>query len=200
MPLKTTLINALLLPVIASLAATFIDHLLLYEPLYMNINYIFIILILAILSKVLSYDIFEKSFPVIKKISTVLRSKVNIQKALLLFGVIVLVCLITFHYLFPPFEITEPKEGNYVDSTSTIYGHGAIPGSLVRLFVIDRYGQHWSQGTVISTDSGLWVFNGVHFGQSGSEYFGQDFKIFADLTKDGRSYETQQIDVVRSNL
>ncbi len=95
-----------------------------------------------------------------------------------------------------PFKIIEPKDGSYVHRVFTVYGICAIPSSSINVCVIDKYGQIWRVGTANPTTDGLWKCS-VRIGQYGNQYAGI-FTLFANLTKDNKSYETPHIDVIRS--
>jgi hypothetical protein len=96
------------------------------------------------------------------------------------------------------FEITEPKEGSYVKHKSTVFGQGAMIGSSINIYVIDKYGQIYQEVTVDPTVDGLWTCSDINIGQFGTQYAGQNFTIFANFTKDNKSYETSHIHVTRS--
>lgn len=97
-----------------------------------------------------------------------------------------------------PFEITDPKEGSSVSSTSTVSGHGALPDSQVSVYVMDKYSQKWLVGTAYPTKDGDWACSNVEIGQFGNQYAGQSFTIFAICTRDNISKETPHVNVIRS--
>jgi hypothetical protein len=98
----------------------------------------------------------------------------------------------------PPFEIVEPKDGDDVNYRSTVSGHGAISGSLVKVYVVDKYTKTYSQGTAYPAENGNWTCSGLQIGQYGSQSAGQSFTVFANYTKDNISSETPHINVTRS--
>lgn len=108
----------------------------------------------------------------------------------------IFVCI--YPHLFPLFKIIEPKDGSSITDTTTVSGQGAIPGSQVILYDTDKYGHLWKIGTATPTQDGLWECNNVSIGQYGTQYAGQSFTIFANLTTYNKSYETSHIYVIRS--
>lgn len=101
--------------------------------------------------------------------------------------------------LFPPFEITEPEKGDSVGVNYTIHGHGAIPGSSVKVYVEDDIGNKWPQNTVRTTRSGDWECERAIFGKERSDDIGKNFIIYATtLNKNNEIYETPHITVTRS--
>lgn len=114
----------------------------------------------------------------------------------------ILVTMFVLHIapgLIPSFEITEPEEGDFVEVTSTVSGHGAIPGSNVKLYIADDIGNKWLQNTVNTTPSGDWRCEKVTFGKDRRDDIGKKFIIYATtLTKNNEIYETPHITVIRS--
>lgn len=182
--------------VATNLIGVFAGYFVFSDPLYINKFNFFIICFLVIILYLLS------AIPLNGKLHTIhefLGKRISLSQAMLVFVIAVLICRLIFPFLFPSFQITEPKEGYSVKLNSAVSGHGAIPGSSVKVYVIDRFGQPWLQGTVGTTMDGQWECNSVNFGQYGSKYVGQNFKIFASLTKDGGyDYKTPVVNVIRS--
>ncbi|WP_214020248.1 hypothetical protein [Methanoculleus sp.] len=102
-------------------------------------------------------------------------------------------------WLFPPFAITVPRNNVVVDQMTAVYGHGAIPGASVEVWVTDEYGQKWSQGVVHSRQDGSWECPSVQIGQKQGQSHGETYLISADLTlSDGTIYPSNLVPVKRS--
>lgn len=102
-------------------------------------------------------------------------------------------------WLFPIFAITVPENNGIVDQMTTVHGHGAIPGASIEVWVTDKYGQKWSQGTVHSQQDGSWECSPVQIGQKREQDGGETYLISADLTlSDGTVYPSNVVQVKSS--
>lgn len=132
----------------------------------------------------------------ISKISEYFISLVNVKNIISCIILIVFI-LVTLHSLFPPFEITEPKDNSFVSSKITVSGHGAMPESDVSVYVIYN-GAPYPQQSIQSTTNGVWRLSDVKIGKEHDE--GKEFTIYATCTKDGVNCTTLPISVTRSKL
>lgn len=178
---------------ISSLTFLWFEHSASYNPLYINMVYFFVLILLPILL----FLLFIKPIPAVRIISSILRWEIDIITAVTFFIIAMLIwLLVIFPWFFPSFEITEPNGGSYVDGPCTISGHGAIPGSSISVYVKNDYGS-WFQGTTIPIGDGRWEKD-VTVGQDGRNY-GKKFRIYA-ITNDGMKHATPSLIVYRSNV
>lgn len=123
----------------------------------------------------------------------------RVFKFVIYLGIAFTVIYIIAPYFIPPFEITEPENGDLVGMTYTVHGHGAIPGSSVKVYVLDDIGNKWLQDTVSTGQSGDWVCEKVTFGKDIYNDIGKKFTIYATtLNKNNEIYETPHLTVTRS--
>lgn len=201
MGLQVRIIDAVVGAVVTSLFEYGISSLMFSNPLYMNPYLVGVICLFLFLFEGLSTSgVWDKLSPQIKGKFAFMRSRIDILKGLVLFVIVLLICILfIFPYIFPPFEITKPKDSSSVNVISTVSGHGAIPGSSVSIYVMDDLGQEWLQSTVGTTKDGRWECNSANFGQYGSGFTGKNFFIYATtLTRNNEIYETPHITVNRS--
>jgi len=199
----SNLISNLISNSIASLGPAFILALPIYiyrdKPLFIPpliYNLIAVLVILLIVAIIVIYLRNRIPYPY----TTTLQRLINDPRCMILTFLIAFVLIVFYIYpqWIPPFKITEPNEGDTVKQISSVSGHGAPPSSSVDVYVIDQYGQTWPEGTTSTTSDGSWERGGIHFGQYGSQYVGQKFSIFAKLTEDDRTYQTPNVNVIRS--
>ncbi len=212
-PLKN-ISMCLLVPIFASTISGLIMHLTFDNLLYINYFRLIITIIFALILGIIiiwieksshnSERVLEKKE--IKDLNNNLDSskRVNKEPKILILGLIFVIFFIicylyVYPYLFPPFEITEPEDGDSVGMICTIHGHGAIPGSSVKVYIEDGIGNEWLQNTVSTTRSGDWESERVIFGRATSDDIGKNFTIYAtSLNKNNEVYETPHVTVTRS--
>lgn len=169
------------------------------QVIYLDPSNIFMTTIIFVILLLLGYLDNKGSIDYTTKIKTSL-NKIPINKTIsvIIFFMIMLpifVCIA--HFLFPPFEITEPKDGDFVGRSCTVGGHGAIPGSEVNIYVINDLKNKYPQDTVGTTQDGSWESNKVIFGEDRSDDAEKEFIVFATITKNDITYETPHTTVNR---
>lgn len=113
-------------------------------------------------------------------------------------GIFLLINLL-FPFAFPIFEIRAPGQNDNVGLYVDMEGRGALPGSEIHAYVIDPLQKVWEQRSVSSPNrDGSWTIQGIQIGQSGREYSGEEFKIYAQMrSPDGMTYESNMVKIIR---
>jgi hypothetical protein len=176
------------------------------NPTYLNYLILVLILIFFILVTVLcewwphrrgeGRGVHEEE-SVLKKVTRRIKETNKIQILVLLLAAIFSFFILA-PFVFPSFEILNPKGGGSVPQYLDISGHGAIPGSLVQIAIIDDLGNTWlSQYSATASQDGKWEVKNVQFGVSGST--GKKFRIYATLQRDPDiRFSTPTITVTRN--
>lgn len=95
---------------------------------------------------------------------------------------------------FPLFEITSPTDNSAVDRVIMVRGHGGIPKSEIRVFVITDY--LYPQDKAHPYATGKWSVHPVFIGED--DQHGLEAEIYAEMTTpDGNVYRSNFIKVNR---
>jgi len=171
------------------------------KPTYLNYLILTMILILLILIAIICELWSQKgSTPEPSDKDFISKFMVTKKKAP---GIIILLILVGISYfiiapfIFPSFEILNPKPNSYVPQFLDVSGHGAIPESLVQIAIIDEIGNTWlSQDIATTNQDGKWEVKNVQFGESDDS--GKEFKIYAILRRENNvKFTSQSIIVAR---
>lgn len=187
--------------VLSNIYAGYFSHNQQYYTIYAVVGITILAIIIDLLSSYRDGVKLNYLSSLMKKVADFLRSPITIPKAFFFFLIMVLTIYPYVSPLFEnsdskiPFEITEPKEGSHVNLTSTVSGHGAVPSSSVKVYVIGKY-QPYLEGTTTAHNDGNWTCE-IHCGD-GPQQVGESYKIFANSTQNGKYYETPYINVIRS--
>ncbi|MFZ3058112.1 MAG: hypothetical protein WA102_00110 [Candidatus Methanoperedens sp.] len=104
----------------------------------------------------------------------------------------------TNQILRPVYEITIPKPNSEVDQIITVGGHGAIPSSEIKVFVIDDNGNRWLEGTTFPDTGGSWELYPVYIGRPNGADKGKMYVIYASMTtQNGTVYNSKKVSVRR---
>jgi hypothetical protein len=119
--------------------------------------------------------------------------KIPSKKALAL-GVLVGLLLFIIIPIYPLFEITDPRNGDAVPHIILVKGHGGIPDSEVKVFVITD--QLYPQGNAKVDANGKWSVYPVYIGEQHSRKL--EAMIYANMTTPrGNTFTSNYIKVKR---